>query len=153
MELILKEDVEHLGETGDIVDVKPGYGRNYLIPQRKAVMATEGNVKAIKEERRQQRMKVQKRREDAEALAERLKDLDLQIPMQVGEESRIFGTVTTRQLADVLESEGIEVDSKDITIHGDVRVLGSYAASIDVHPDVEARMSFEVVPEEEEDEE
>jgi large subunit ribosomal protein L9 len=151
MEVILKEDVEHLGQKGDVVDVKDGYGRNYLIPQRKAVIATEGNVKAIEEERRQQRMKIKKRREDAEALAERLKELDLQIPMQVGEENRIFGTVTTRQLADRLEGEGIEVDSKDITIHGDVRVLGSYTASIDVHSDVDARMTFEVVPEEDED--
>lgn len=151
MKVILKEDVEKLGEQGEIVDVADGYGRNYLIPNRKAVMATDGNVKQLKEERRQQRLKIQKRLEDAEELAERLSDLDVEMPMTVGEENRIFGTVTTRQLAETLEDHGIDVDRRDITIHGDVRVLGTYTATIDVHPDVDAKLTFDVVPEEEEE--
>lgn len=151
MKVILKEDVEKLGEQGEIVDVADGYGRNYLIPNRKAVMATDGNVKQLKEERRQQRLKIQQRLEDAEELAERLSELDVEMPMTVGEENRIFGTVTTRQLAETLEDHGIDVDRRDITIHGDVRVLGTYTATIDVHPDVDAKLTFDVVPEEEED--
>ena len=151
MKVILKEDVEKLGEQGEIVDVADGYGRNYLIPNRKAVMATDGNVKQLKEERRQQRLKIQKRLEDAEELADRLSELDVEMPMTVGEENRIFGTVTTRQLAETLEDHGIDVDRRDITIHGDVRVLGTYTATIDVHPDVDAKLTFDVVPEEEEE--
>lgn len=151
MKVILKEDVEKLGEQGEIVEVADGYGRNYLIPNRKAVMATDGNVKQLKEERRQQRLKIQKRLEDAEELAERLSELDVEMPMTVGEENRIFGTVTTRQLAETLEEHGIDVDRRDITIHGDVRVLGTYTATVDVHPDVDAKLTFDVVPEEEEE--
>lgn len=151
MEIILTQDVEHLGEKGDIVEVKNGYGRNYLIPQRKAVIANKGNKKAILEEKRQQRIKVAQRREDAEELSERLRNLDLEIPMRVGKENRIFGTVTTRQLAQILAGEGIEVKSRDVTIHGDVRVLGRYTATVDVHPEVDAQVTFEVVAEEEEE--
>lgn len=151
MKVILKEDVEKLGEKGDIVEVANGYGRNYLIPNRKAVVATDGNVKQVEEEKRQQRLKIQKRKEDAQELADRLSDLDLEIPMTVGEENRIFGTVTTHQLTEALADHGIDVDRRDVTIHGDVRVLGTYTATIDVHPDVDAQLTFDVVPEEEEE--
>lgn len=153
MKVILKEDVPKLGEEGEVVDVADGYGRNYLIPQRKAVMATPGNIKSLREDQRQQARKIAKRREEGEELAQELQELDLELPAKVGEGNRIFGTITSQQLSTALADRGFDIDRRNITIQDDVRMLGTYSAKVQVHPDIETEMQFEVVPKDEEEEE
>ena len=147
MKVILLEDLEHLGEEGEIVDVKNGYGRNYLIPQGLARLATESAQKAIAEERRQQSRKLAKKKGDAENLAQQMAKMELEVGATVGEDERIFGTITTQQVADALELEGIEVDRRNINIEEDIRMLGVYSVAVKLHPEVTAQLKIKVVPE------
>ncbi len=147
MKVILKQDVETLGTTGDIVTVKNGYGRNYLIPRGLAVLATPSNVKVVEEIRRQTSHRLERLVNDAKELAKQLEKLDIVIPARVGEESRIFGSITTQQVADVLASKGLEIDRRKIELHEEIRALGVYPASIKLHGDVTAEVKIQVVPE------
>lgn len=147
MKVILKQDVDTLGETGDIVNVKNGYGRNYLIPRGLAVLATSSNVKEVEEIRRQTAHRLERLINDAKELAKRLERLDIVIPARVGEESRIFGTVTTQQVADVLSSKGLDIDRRKIELHEEIRALGVYPATVKLHGDVTAEVKIQVVPE------
>ena len=147
MKVILLQEVEHLGEEGEIVDVKNGYGRNYLIPRGLARIATPGSIKAWKEERRQASRKLAQRKEDAEALAKELAGLELVLRAKVGEENRIFGTITAPQIAEALVSEGVTVDRRKVELEEDVRMLGVYTATVKVHPEVTAQVKFRVEPE------
>src|SRR5690606_32419947 len=106
MKVILKEDLDNLGLAGEVVEVEPGYGRNYLIPRGLAVVANKSNEARYAEEVRQRAHKIEQQRKDAESLAKRLEGLELTIPMPVGEENRLFGTVTTQQVADELQAKG-----------------------------------------------
>ncbi|HYW35379.1 MAG TPA: 50S ribosomal protein L9 [Balneolaceae bacterium] len=145
MKLILQESVDKLGEAGEIVEVKPGYGRNYLIPQRKAVMATEGALK----QRRQMKEKAERRAEQtvkkAKETADRLENMSVTIPVQVGEEDRIHGTVTNQDVADALAERGIEIDRKDITIDQDIHTLGEYTATINLISELKPQIKVWVV--------
>ena len=147
MKVILKQDVDTLGETGDIVNVKNGYGRNYLIPRGLAILATPSNVKVVEEIRRQTSHRLERLVNDAKELAKQLEKLDIVIPARVGEENRIFGTVTTQQVADVLERKGLEIDRRKIELNEEIRALGVYSASIKLHGDVTAEVKIQVVPE------
>lgn len=147
MKVILLEELDNLGEEGAIVDVKDGYGLNYLIPQGLAKLATDGAVKAWKEERKQQSRKLAKHKGDAEALAGELAQMELEVYATVGEEDRIFGTITTQQVAEALEKEGVEIDRKRISIEEDIRMLGVYSVAIKLHPEVTAPLKIKVVPE------
>ena len=147
MQVILLKDVEHLGQEGEVHEVADGYGRNYLIPQGMARMATEGAIKQVQEERRQARRKKVQEREDAEQVAEELADMELVFTAKVGEENRIFGTVTTQQIAVELDKRGFEVDRRDIELDEDIRYVGLYTASVKLHPDVEQRVKVRVIPE------
>lgn len=147
MKVILKEDVATLGSAGEVVTIKSGYGRNYLIPQGMAVQATDRTIKEAEENLRQQAHKLERLKNDAEALAERLETLDIVIAAKVGEENRIFGTVTTQQVADVLKSKGLDIDRRKIELDEEIRSLGVYPGTIRLHPDVTASVKVQVVPE------
>lgn len=146
MKVILTEDHDRLGIRGDVVDVKPGYGRNYLIPRRMAVVATDSNRRRFEEERRQAAHKVEARREEAQKQAEALEDIEVVIPMRVGEENRIHGSVTTQQVAEELEERGHKVDRRIITLSEDIRVTGVYTAEVRLHPEYTAEIKIKVVP-------
>ena len=148
MKVILTEDHDTLGLKGDVVEVKPGYGRNFLIPRQLAVVATPSSVKRYEEERRQAAHKIEAARGNAEKLAQKLEGTEVVIPVRTGEENRIFGSVTTQQVADELKTLGFDVDRRKITLSEDVRVTGVYPATVRVHPEFTAEVKVKVVPEE-----
>ena len=146
MELILKQDVEGLGFKDDIVTVKNGYGRNYLIPQGFAALATSSAKKVLAETLKQRAFKEKKEIEDANALAETLKALEIKIPAKVGAGDKLFGSVNNINLAEALEKEGHEIDKKFIkVIGGNVKRLGKYNAVIRLHREVSIDFPFEVI--------
>jgi len=147
MKIILTQDVEGLGHKWDVVTVKDGYARNYLIPKGLAIEATRGNLRMIEELKRQTAHKRAHEREVAEELARRLQAIELVIPAKVGEDNRIFGTITTQRIAEELAKHGIQVDRRQITLSEDIRTLGVYTATIKLHPEVEAQVRIQVVPE------
>lgn len=149
MKVILTEDHDTLGTKGDLVEVKPGYGRNFLIPRQLAVVATPSSVKKYAEERRQAAHKIEARRDQAEALSKKLDGTEIVIPVQTGEENRIFGSVTTQQIVDELKTLGFDVDRRKVTLSEDIRVTGVYPATVRVHPDFTAEVKVKVVPNEE----
>lgn len=144
MEIILKTDIAGLGYKNDTVTVKPGYGRNYLIPQGFAIMATDSNKRIVAENIRQAAHKVEKIRNDAQALADAIGDLTLTIPAKAGESGKIFGRVTNTQVADALRAKGFDIDRKKISVE-DIGTLGTYQATLDLHKDVKHKVTFEVV--------
>ena len=148
MEVILKEDVINLGYKNDIVKVKSGYGRNYLIPQGKAVIATESARKILAEDLRQRAHKLEKIKKDAEEVAAKLKDVALTIKTKVSSTGTIFGSVTNIQIADELSKLGIEIDRKLITIKDAVKEVGKYTAIVRLHKEVSVEVPFEVIAEE-----
>ena len=147
MQVILKEDVANLGYKDDIVNVKPGYGRNYLIPTGKAVIATESAKKVLAENLRQRAHKLEKIKNDASALAEKLKDVALVIYTKVSPTGSIYGSVSNIQIADELAKLGFEIDRKSINVE-DVKAVGNYVAKVKLHKEVSAEIPFEVVAEE-----
>lgn len=148
MKIILTQDVDTLGQKGEVVEVKPGYGRNYLIPRGYAVVATAGNVRRFEEETRQQSRKLEQVRKDAEALAKRISSLEIVIQKRVGEENRIYGTVTTQEVADELQKQHqIEVDRRKVSLDDSISTLGEYTASVRLHPEHTAEVKVTVVPE------
>jgi large subunit ribosomal protein L9 len=145
MEVILKDDVKNLGYKNDTVTVKPGYGRNYLIPQGLAVIADKSNKKVVAENIRQAAHKAEKIKNDAQEIANSIGDITLEIPAKVGETGKIFGSVTTLQISDALKAKGIEVDRKRISFDQDVKTAGEYTASINLHKEVKHQVKFNVV--------
>ena len=147
MEIILKDDVKGLGFKNDTVTVKPGYGRNYLIPQGIAVIADKSNKKIVAENIRQASHKAEKIRLDAQAVADQIGDTVIELRAKVGESGKIFGAVTTTQLSDALRAKGIEVDRKKISFDQEVKSAGEYTASIALHKEVKHQVRFNVVAE------
>jgi large subunit ribosomal protein L9 len=147
MEVILKDDVKHLGYKNDIVTVKPGYGRNYLIPQGLAVLADKSSKKVVAENIRQAAHKAEKVKNDAQEIANSIGDITLEIPAKVGETGKIFGSVTTLQISDALKAKGIEVDRKRISFDQDVKTAGEYTATLNLHKEVKHQVKFNVVAE------
>jgi large subunit ribosomal protein L9 len=148
MEIILKKDVENLGFTDDVVSVKNGYGRNYLIPQGLAVLATPSAKKVLAETLKQRAHKEQKLVDDAKAEAAKLNGLEIKIAAKVGEGDKLFGSVSNADLAEALAANKINLDKKFITVQGGlVKRLGKYDAKIRFHRDVIADFSFDVVAE------
>jgi large subunit ribosomal protein L9 len=145
MEIILKEDIKGLGFKNDIVSVKPGYGRNYLIPQGYAVIANGSNKKIVAENIKQAAHKADKIKQDAEAIAAQLEGLSLVVKAKAGESGRIFGAVTSLQISDLLKEKGVSIDRKKISLQGDVKNLGEYVAEIILHKEVKVDVKFEVV--------
>lgn len=147
MKLILKEDVSGLGYKDDVVTVKDGYGRNFLIPTGKAVVATASALKVLAENQRQRAHKLAKIKADAEALAAQLKDVQLTIGAKTSATGTIFGSVNSIQIAEALEKLGFNVDRKIIEIAQPVKEVGNYTAVIKLHKEVTVEVSFEVVAE------
>ncbi|MAG19113.1 MAG: 50S ribosomal protein L9 [Flavobacteriaceae bacterium] len=148
MQIILKENIENLGFKDDLVKVKNGYGRNYLIPQGKAVLATASAKKILAENLKQKAFKEKKIIDNATALGEKLMDLVIQIPSKVGSGEKLFGSVSAADLVKVFESQGHEIDKNSIAIPGKtIKRLGSYEAKIRLHREVSIQFPFEVVPE------
>lgn len=147
MKIILKEDVQGLGYKDDVVEVKDGYGRNYLIPQGKAVVATPSALKVLAENQRQRAHKLAKIKADAEASAEALKDVKLVIATKVSSTGTIFGSVNAIQISEELTKLGHNIDRKLIVIEQPVKEVGSYTAIINLHKEVKAEVPFEVIAE------
>ena len=148
MESILKEDIANLGYKNDIVNVKSGYGRNFLIPTGKAVIASPSAKKMLAEELKQRAHKLEKIKKDAEELAEKLKGVKLTIATKVSSTGTIFGSVGNIQLAEELEKLGYKVDRKIIYIKDAVKEVGSYVATVKLHKEVAVELPFEVIAEE-----
>ena len=146
MEIILKEDIAGLGYKNDIVKVKDGYGRNYLIPQGKAVIATESAKKVLAENERQRAHKLAKIKADAEAQAAKLNGVKVTISAKVNEDGTIFGGVGAAQVAEALAAKGFEIDRKAIVAET-VKAIGEYTATVNLHKEVKAEVAFEVVAE------
>ncbi|WP_423148481.1 50S ribosomal protein L9 [Rubrolithibacter danxiaensis] len=147
MEIILKQDIKNLGEKDDIVNVKPGYGRNYLIPKGFATLATESARKVLAENLKQAQFKQEKIKKDAEAIATRLEGVKLTIGAKAGESGKIFGSVNTIQVADALKKQGFEVDRRRITFETEPKFVGEYVANLNLHKEVKVQVPFEVVAE------
>lgn len=147
MQVILKEDVTNLGYKDDVVTVKDGYGRNYLLPQGKAVIATESAKKVLAENLRQRAHKLEKIKQDAQALAAKLEGVALTIGAKTSSTGTIFGSVTNIQVSEALAKEGFEVDRKVIVIKDAVKEVGSYKALLKLHKEVSVEVPFEVVSE------
>jgi len=128
MKVLLQTDVESVGKAGQIVNVKDGFARNYLIPRKLAVIADERNVRVFEHLKRQTEQKIRKTRKQAEILKEKIESLTLTIPCKVGEEGKLFGSVTNIQIAEALKKEGINVDRKKIVLENPLKVLGDYEA-------------------------
>ena len=147
MDIILKTDIKGLGYKNDVVTVKPGYGRNYLIPQGFALLATKPNKKILDENIRQAAHKAEKLKADAEEIAAKIEKLNLEIKAKIGESGKIFGKVTTLQISDALANEGVEIDRKKISINTPVVGAGDYEAEVDLHREVKTNVKFVVVGE------
>lgn len=148
MEIILKKDVEHLGYANDVVKVRDGYARNFLLPRGLAVAATSGERRQVAETLKQRAHKEAKIKAAAEELAQQLTDKTLKIGAKVGEKGRIFGSVNTIQIADAIRALGVEVDRKHIKLKGEaIKTTGKYEAEVTFHRDVVRSIPFEVVEE------
>lgn len=149
MEVILLEKIKNLGDLGDRVKVRPGYGRNYLIPQGKAVPATPENVRRFEERRVELERQAAEARAAAEARREKLEGLEVTIPARAGQEGKLFGSVGTRDIAEaVTAAAGIEVERREVLMpEGPIRQTGEYEIELQLHSDVSARVRIVVVPE------
>lgn len=147
MKLILLEDVENLGEEGSIVTVKDGYGRNFLIPRRLARVASDGAIRHHEEIQRQRARKYARAREDAEAMKAQLEGAQVVIAAKTGEGNRIFGTVTSQQVAMELNKQGFEIDRRDVQLDEEIRMIGVYSATLKIHRDVSASVKIQVISE------
>lgn len=149
MEIILIQDVKNLGYKNDIVNVKPGYARNFLIPQGMAILATESARKVLAENMRQQAYKQEKIKKEAQELAAVLEGLSLRIPAKAAQSGKIYGSVNNVQIANAIkEAKGLEIDRKQILVDDDtIKEVGNYKAKIRLHKDVTVEISFEVFAE------
>ena len=147
MELILQQDVDNLGFKDEIVVVKPGYGRNFLIPKGMAVLATPSAKKVLAENLKQRAVKEAKIKTEATKVAEGINSLELKITAKAGEKGKLFGSITNIQLAEAITKAGFNVEKKNIKIMGSVKTTGKYDATIRLHREVDTKITFEVVSE------
>lgn len=145
MELLLKDDVKGLGYKNDLVTVKPGYGRNYLLPQGLAVVADKSAKKVVAENVRQAAHKAEKVKADAQSVADQIGNQVVELPAKVGESGKIFGRVTTLQLAEALKSKGIDIDRKRLSFDQEPTTAGDYTATVNLHKEVKHTVHFRVV--------
>ncbi len=144
--LILREDVPKLGDAGDAVSVKPGYARNFLIPQGKAVLATESKLKQFELQRTVIAEKIAKEQKDLEAAAARLEGLTVEVSAQAGEEGKLFGSVTAQQIAELLEEKGFVIDRRKIDLAEPIKMVGEHSVSVKFRGDVSASVKVIVSP-------
>lgn len=148
MQVILKQDIDNLGYADDLVEVKNGYGRNYLIPKGLAILATESAKKMHEETVRQRSKKIEKERSNAQKMADKIKGMTVKVGAKVGESGKIFGSVNSIQLAEEIAKLGVSVDRKNIKIKEEpIKSVGTYEADVTFHRDVTETIKFEVVGE------
>ncbi len=153
MRVILREDLPNLGEAGDVVDVKPGYARNYLIPNKLAMEATKGNLKTFKDIARALEARSEKERADAGELADKLAGVVLTITVEVGEEEQLYGSVTSQMIVDALEEEGFQIKRRQVLLNDPIKELGTFDVPIHLHRKVEPVVRVVVEKKIEEEEE
>lgn len=146
-QVILRKKIESLGEVGDVVGVKPGYARNFLIPRGFAVEATPGNVRMVEAQKEQEDTREAKALADVEKTAAKLEGIKLSAPVQVGEEDKVFGSVTAMTVAELLQAEGYEIDKKHIVLPEPIKALGVYDVPVKLDHDVEAMVKVYVIKE------
>jgi large subunit ribosomal protein L9 len=147
MKVILRENLENLGEIGDVVDVKDGYARNFLIPRKLAFEASTKNLSQLEAQKKQLEYKLEKEKRSAEKQREELEKVSLTIQMKVGEDGKLFGSVTTQMIAEALKEKGFEIDRKTITIPEPIKALGIYTIEIRLHKEVDAKIKVWTVRE------
>jgi large subunit ribosomal protein L9 len=147
MKVILRRNFDQLGKVGDVVAVKDGYARNYLIPRQIVYQATKGNILALEEEKKQFLKKEAKELDLAQKLATEIEKVSITIPVKVGEEDKIFGTVTSQMIADSMKEKGYDIDKRKIEITEPIKSLGIYSVTIKIHPSVSAVVKTWVVRE------
>ena len=147
MEVILREDIQGLGYKNDTVEVKPGYGRNYLIPRGMAILASASNKKMIEENIRQAAHKAEKAKKDAVEIADKIGEITLEIKTKAGEKGKIFGAITPIQISEALASKGHQIDRKRISFEQKIKELGEYTALLDLHKEVHHPIKVKVVAE------
>ncbi len=145
MQIILTTDIPSLGDAGDLVEVKPGYGANYLIPQGLALPATSSNKNQIEHQRRAISARIARDRKDAESISEKLSQVSVTITRLVGDDDKLFGSVSTKDIADALRDQGFEVDRRKIVLETPIKALGVYDVPVKVHRDVIAQIKLWVV--------
>lgn len=149
MKIILRQDVPNVGELGEIVNVKDGYARNYLIPNEMAYYASPGAIKRLDIEKRAKNKKLELQKAHAEELAEKFADVQISIPMKVGEEGKLYGSVTPQMIADELSLRGYDVDRRSIVIEEQIKTLGVFDVKVKLHPEVVTNLKVWVISEEE----
>ncbi|MCB0258674.1 MAG: 50S ribosomal protein L9 [Calditrichaeota bacterium] len=147
MKIILRQDYENLGNAGDVVKVKPGFARNYLLPKKIAYPAQPNYLRMIEEEKRQKEQRQRKEKKLAEAVAEKLSAVSVTISASVGEEDKMFGSVTSQDIADELAKQGYEIDRRKIVLEEPIKALGIYQVPIKLYSGVEANVKVWVVKE------
>lgn len=145
MQLILKEDIHNLGKAGELVNVKPGFGRNYLLPQGKAVLASDKNVARMEHEKKLIAAKNAKLLKDAQSIADRIGQIEVTVERQVGAEDKIFGSVTTRDIEEALADKGVKLDRRKIVLADPIKSLGVYTLDVKLAPDVTGKLKVWVV--------
>ena len=144
MKVILRKDVATLGDAGEVVAVKSGYANNFLIPQGKAIRATEGTLKALETEKKQQAKKVEIQRVHAREHAQKIEQMSLKVFAKAGESGKLFGTVTSSDIADALKAQGVDIDRRKITLEAPIKALGKYEADAKIFMDISVKIHFEV---------
>lgn len=147
MKVILKEDVRNIGKMGDIVNVADGHARNYLVPKGLALEANMKNIKSLEHEKRIIQEKAKKLKNVAQYLAEKISTISLTMKAKAGDEGKLFGSITTMDIADALKNEGIEVDKKKISLEEPIKRLGSYSVNVKIHPEISTQLTIQVIEE------
>lgn len=147
MKIILCEEIHGLGNSGDLVNVRDGYARNYLLPKKLAVVATEKNIRQLEHEKRVIAAHQAKLRASAAAVADQLAKADLKIARKVGEQDKLYGSVTALDIADALAEKGVRIDRREIILAEPIKAVGSYEIDVRLHHDVTGKVKLEVVPE------
>lgn len=147
LEVILREDIKTLGKAGEMVRVKPGYARNYLLPKGLAYEATEGNKKRIQAESKARNVKVEAEKSEANAIAAKLSQVTLTIASKAGEGDRLFGSITASDIAEAMAAQGHKIDKRKIELEHPIKTVGTHTVALRLHPEVQAEIRVSVIPE------
>ena len=147
MKIILRQDYQNLGKTGEVVDVKDGYARNFLIPRDIGFPATKGNLHTLEEEKKQRELRQKKELNNAQKLAQELEKVSITIPIKVGEDDKVFGSVTSQMIADSLKEKGFSFDKRIIELAEPIKALGIYTIDVNLHAGVTGKLKVWVVKE------
>jgi len=146
MKVILKEDIPNLGKAGQIVNVKDGYARNFLFPKGLALLADEKNMKLLEYQKKKIEEEAKKKRQDAQSIFERLSQVNLKISAKAGEDQKLFGSITSKDIANALEKEGFAIDKKQITVSEPIKRIGEYEVEVKLHENITAKVKVTIIP-------